>query len=104
MGEIGGNLEREPRLADATGTGEGQETDLVLKQQFADSLRLPLASDKRCERNREADGVLVRLRGIHDATASMYVMVLPTIVESVPVSRKPTAREKVGAKLRAVRR
>ena len=33
--QVGGNPEREPSLADAARSGEGQQTDVVLEQELA---------------------------------------------------------------------
>jgi hypothetical protein len=66
---VGRNPEREPRLSDAPWAGQGHQADIVPQQELADSSRLPLASDKRRERIWKRDKVVVRLTGIHDASA-----------------------------------
>jgi hypothetical protein len=45
--QIGGDLHRQPRLANATWAGEGEQTYLLLQQQMLDGGYFALAADER---------------------------------------------------------
>ena len=68
-GDVLGDPEGEAGLADAAGTGQGQEANVVPQQEVADSGHLSLASDERRKREGQGADVLVRLSDSHEANA-----------------------------------
>lgn len=57
--QMGGNLHRQARFADATGTRQGEQAHLVLEQQLLDRSEFVLTADKWAAREREVAGGLL---------------------------------------------
>ena len=52
--QAGGHLQGETGLADAAGTGQGEEANLALVQGLADRRQLPLTTEERSQREQHA--------------------------------------------------
>ena len=82
-GEASRDVEGEPGLAHAAGTGQGQQANVVPPKETADRGEFPLAPDERRERDRKRIDLLAGLRGGHDACAPSIPMIAASIVENV---------------------
>jgi hypothetical protein len=58
IGEVGRDVEGEAGLADAAGTGQGDEGDIFSEQQPAQRRAFPLSPDERCPGQREIGGAI----------------------------------------------